>query len=71
MLVAGAASSLAFMLVPFVARVDVLVVLMVIDGLGWGTVTTLMLASRSATMSASTAMGWYVGVTGLGHALAA
>lgn len=73
-LAAGTASSVSFVLVAFVSRVDIITVLMIIDGIGWGTVTTLlltlMLSSRSANVSASSAMGWYIGVTGAGHALA-
>jgi DHA1 family multidrug resistance protein-like MFS transporter len=73
-LVSGSASAVAFLLVAFATRVDVVLVLMVVDGFGWGVATTLLLTivlgTRAGGTSSSSTMGWYVGVQGVGHALA-
>lgn len=73
-LVAGTGSTVAFLLIPFTSRVELVTLLVILDGFGWGTVTTLlltlMLSTRSPDVSASAAMGWYVGFQGLGHSLA-
>jgi predicted MFS family arabinose efflux permease len=71
---AGTASAGAFFLVGFTARLDLILLLMVVDGIGWGVATTLLLTvilgSRGRGVSPSATMGWYVGFQGVGHALA-
>lgn len=72
--VSGTTSATAFLLMAFAERVEFVLVLMVVDGLGWGIATTLlltiMLSARSPGTSASATMGWYIGFQGVGHALA-
>ena len=73
-LAAGTASTAAFVAAPFTPTLWLFVVCMVLDGLGWGIATTalfgLMMSSRPPEIPARSAMGWYVGFTGVGHALA-
>ena len=72
---AGLVSSLAFLTLPFASRLAQFVALMVLDGIGWGVVTTILLTTLLSTrvegMSTAASMGWYVGVNGLGHSFAA
>lgn len=71
---AGAASTMAFMAAPFTPTLWLFIGCMVLDGVGWGIATTalfgLMMSSRPPEIPARSAMGWYVGFTGVGHALA-
>jgi DHA1 family multidrug resistance protein-like MFS transporter len=75
LVVAGAACSAAFLLLPLTGSLPLVGLLVALDGIGWGVVTTvllsLMLANRQPRTSPAAAMGWYVGVNGLGHAAAA
>ena len=75
LVLAGAACSVAFLLLPLATEIVPIGVLVALDGLGWGVVTTvllsLMLAARPPGTSPAAAMGWYVGINGLGHAAAA
>jgi hypothetical protein len=72
--VAGAASSAAFLLLPLGDSVPVYAALMAVDGFGWGVATTVLLAVvmtvTPETMSSAAAMGWYVGFQGIALALA-
>ena len=72
---AGLVSSLAFLTLPFASRFGQFVALMILDGVGWGVVTTILLTTLLSTrvegMSTAASMGWYVGVNGLGHSFAA
>ena len=75
LVVSGAACSAAFFILPFTSRMSHVALLVALDALGWGIVTTVLLsivlaAGRTGTTPA-VAMGWFVGVNGLGHALAA
>lgn len=74
LLIAGTASAGAFFLIAFTVRLDLILLLLIIDGVGWGVATTLLLtvilASRGRGVSPSATMGWYVGFQGVGHALA-
>lgn len=73
-LLSGTTSAVALFLMAFADGVEMVLALMVVDGLGWGMATTLLLTmilgARSRGTSSSAAMGWYVGFQGLGHALA-
>jgi predicted MFS family arabinose efflux permease len=75
LIVAGLACSLSFMLLAFTSSLPLVGLLIAIDGIGWGVVTTvllsLMLANRPPRTTPAAAMGWFVGINGLGHALAA
>lgn len=75
LIVAGLACSLSFMLLAFTSSLPLVGLLIAIDGVGWGVVTTvllsLMLANRPPRTTPAAAMGWFVGINGLGHALAA
>lgn len=72
---AGLVSSLAFLTLPFASRFGQFVALMILDGISWGVVTTILLTTLLSTrvdgMSTAASMGWYVGVNGLGHSVAA
>ena len=75
LVVAGLGCSVSFMLLAFTSSLPLVAVLIAIDGVGWGVVTTvllsLMLANRPPRTTSAAAMGWFVGINGLGHALAA
>lgn len=75
LVVSGAACSAAFFVLPFTSRMSHVAVLVALDALGWGIVTTVLLsivlAARRTGTTPAVAMGWFVGVNGLGHALAA
>ncbi|HET7702133.1 MAG TPA: MFS transporter [Candidatus Limnocylindrales bacterium] len=71
---AGLASTVAYLLTPFVTDVASFTILMAIDGFGWGVATTalftmLLLCTPTAT-SPAVAMGWYIGFQGLALSLA-
>lgn len=70
---AGLASTAAFVLVPVFPDPVAFTVLMALDGVGWGTATTVLLAvlvaTRPAGMPTAAAMGWYAGFTGLGNSV--
>lgn len=73
--VAGIASTVAYLLVPFVQDSVVLfALLMSIDGFGWGVATTSLLAvmmvATPRSMSSAVAMGWFVGFQGIAFAIA-
>jgi MFS transporter, DHA1 family, chloramphenicol resistance protein len=72
--VAGIASTAAYLVTPFVTDVGAFAALMAIDGFGWGIATTCLLAvmmtSTPASMSPAVAMGWFVGFQGIAFALA-
>ena len=71
---AGLASTIAYLLTPFVSDVASFTVLMAIDGFGWGIATTclftMLLLCTPATISPAVAMGWYIGFQGLALAIA-
>lgn len=71
---AGTASTVAFVAAPFAPTLWLFILCMVLDGFGWGIATTalfgLMMSTRPPEIPARSAMGWYVGFTGIGHALA-
>lgn len=71
---AGIASTIAYLLTPFVHEVWLFALLMSIDGFGWGVATTALLAvmmmSTPRSMSSAVAMGWFVGFQGIAFALA-
>jgi len=72
---AGLASTVAYLLVPFVQDSVVLFgILLAIDGFGWGVATTTLLAvmmvSTPKSMSSAVAMGWFVGFQGIAFAIA-
>jgi predicted MFS family arabinose efflux permease len=73
LLVGGLLSAGAFVVVPFTGDAVLIAVLMAMDGVGWAMATTtqltVMMASRPASVTIASAMGWYSGFTGLGHAL--
>jgi len=75
LMIAGFACSMSFMLLAFTSSLPLVGLLIAIDGVGWGVVTTvllsLMLANRPPRTTPAAAMGWFVGINGLGHALAA
>jgi predicted MFS family arabinose efflux permease len=75
LIIAGLACSMSFMLLAFTSSLPLVALLIAIDGVGWGVVTTvllsLMLANRPPRTTPAAAMGWFVGINGLGHALAA
>ena len=74
LLVGGALSALSFALLPLATGPLSLTALMALDGLGWSLATTvqlaLLVAAKPHGMSTASAMGWYSGFTGLGHASA-
>lgn len=71
---AGAASTIAYLITPFVTDVAAFTVLMAIDGFGWGVATTSLLAMvmlcTPAAISPGVAMGWYIGFQGIAFAIA-
>ena len=72
---AGVASTVAYLIVPFVGdSVLLFALLMSIDGFGWGVATTSLLAvmmvSTPKWMSSAVAMGWFVGFQGIAFAIA-
>ncbi|MFP5342200.1 MAG: MFS transporter [Candidatus Limnocylindria bacterium] len=73
-IVAGAASTIAYLITPFVTDVAAFTVLMAIDGFGWGVATTSLLAMvmvcTPASISPGVAMGWYIGFQGIAFAIA-
>lgn len=72
--VAGLASTVAYLLTPFVRETWVFAALMSIDGFGWGVATTSLLAvmmtSTPREISPAVAMGWFIGFQGLAFAVA-
>ncbi|MPZ62697.1 MAG: MFS transporter [Propionibacteriales bacterium] len=75
LLVGGLLSTGAFVVVPLTQSAVLLGVLLAMDGVGWAMATTtqltVLVASRPSRLSIASAMGWYSGFTGLGHALGA
>lgn len=73
LLVGGLLSAGAFAIVPFTHDAVLFGVLMAMDGVGWAMATTtqltVLVASRPARLTIASAMGWYSGFTGLGHAV--
>lgn len=73
LLVGGLLSAGAFALVPVTQNVLLFGALMAMDGVGWAMATTtqltVLVASRPSRLSIASAMGWYSGFTGLGHAV--
>ena len=71
---AGLASTIAYLITPFVTHVAAFSVLMAIDGFGWGLATTCLLAMMMLAtppwISPAVAMGWYIGFQGIAFALA-
>lgn len=71
---AGATSAIAFAAAPFTSSIGLFTFLMAMDGLGWGIATTslltVMMRTKPPEISATAAMGWYVGFNGIGLALA-
>jgi predicted MFS family arabinose efflux permease len=71
---AGLASTIAYLLTPFVREAWIFAALMCVDGFGWGVATTsllaVMLAGTPRTIPSAVAMGWFVGFQGLANALA-
>lgn len=71
---AGLASTIAYLVTPFVTDVAAFTVLMAIDGFGWGIATTCLLAMvmlcTPGTISPGVAMGWYIGFQGIAFAIA-
>ncbi len=71
---AGLASTIAYLLTPFVSDVASFTVLMAIDGFGWGVATTclftMLLLCTPSTIAPAIAMGWYIGFQGLALAIA-
>lgn len=71
---AGLASTVAYLITPFVSDVAAFTILMAIDGFGWGIATTCLLAMvmlcTPPTISPGVAMGWYIGFQGIAFALA-
>lgn len=73
LLAGGVLSAGAFALVPLTHSALLFGVLMAMDGIGWAMATTTQLTvlveSRPARTTIASAMGWYSGFTGLGHAV--
>jgi len=73
-ILAGVASTGAFLFLPFTDTALGAALLMAGDGFGWGMATTVLLAVvmtvSPRTMSSASAMGWYVGFQGIALALA-
>lgn len=73
-ILAGIASTTAYLLTPFVHEAWIFAGLMSIDGFGWGIATTsllaVMLAGTPREIPSAVAMGWFVGFQGLANALA-
>ena len=72
--VAGLASTAAYLVTPFVTHVAAFTVLMAIDGFGWGMATTCLFAMvmlcTPASISPAVAMGWFIGFQGIAFAIA-
>lgn len=73
LLLGGCLSAGSFALLPVVDNTVLIGALLAADGIGWAMATTTQLAvlveSRPAAQSIASAMGWYSGFTGLGHAV--
>ena len=71
---AGLASTIAYLITPFVTDIAAFTVLMAIDGFGWGMATTCLLAMvmlcTPESISPGVAMGWYIGFQGIAFAIA-
>lgn len=71
---AGLASTVAYLITPFVSDVAAFAVLMAFDGFGWGLATTCLLTMvmlcTPTTISPAVAMGWYIGFQGVAFAIA-
>lgn len=71
---AGLASTIAYLVTPFVTDVASFTILMAIDGFGWGIATTclftMVLLCTPTAMSPALAMGWYIGFQGLALSIA-
>jgi predicted MFS family arabinose efflux permease len=69
----GLLSATAFGLVPLTHDAWLFGLLMAMDGVGWAMATTtqltVLVASRPSGLTIASAMGWYSGFTGLGHAV--
>ena len=69
----GLLSAGAFAAVPLVSSSWGFSAIMALDGIGWALATTtqlaVLVASRPPNMTVASAMGWYAGFTGLGHAV--
>lgn len=72
MLVAGAATTLAYLGVAGLSDATWAAPLLALDGAGWSTATTVLLATLADDQddgrSTSGTMGWYLGIVGLGNA---
>ncbi len=72
--VAGLASTLAYLPVPWVDDARLFTLLMAVDGFGWGVATTALLAlvilRTPRGISPAVAMGWYIGFQGAAMAMA-
>lgn len=73
-IVAGVASTVAYLVTPFVTDVAAFTVLMAFDGFGWGIATTCLLTMvmlcTPSSISPASAMGWYIGFQGIAFATA-
>lgn len=71
---AGLASTIAYLLTPFVSDVAAFTILMAFDGFGWGVATTCLLTMvmlcTPTTIPPAVAMGWYIGFQGIAFAIA-
>lgn len=71
---AGLASTIAYLLTPFVSNVAAFTILMAFDGFGWGVATTCLLTMvmlcTPTTIPPAVAMGWYIGFQGIAFAVA-
>lgn len=71
---AGIASTIAYLITPFVDDPAIFAALMAFDGFGWGVATTSLLATMMVvtptSITPAVAMGWYVGFQGVAFALA-
>ncbi len=71
---AGLASTIAYLLTPFVSDLASFTLLMAFDGFGWGVATTclltMLLLCTPSTIPPAVAMGWYIGFQGLSMAIA-
>lgn len=71
---AGLASSLAYLLTPFATGVLPFTAIMAVDGFGWGVASTallaVMMAATPASMSPAVAMGWFIGFQSIANAVA-
>lgn len=72
--VAGLASTVAYLPAPFVQDPVAFAILMAVDGFGWGVATTCLLAlvilRTPPQIPAAVSMGWYIGFQGVAMALA-